>query len=98
MAAESLLRLPGINGARDRGNESLATVRGLGPRLTMGTMNGREIASSEPNRNVRWEVFPTEVVSTVKVYKSQSADLISGGAPALWTSAPSIRSISLGRR
>src|SRR6188768_4140575 len=57
--AESLVRLPGINGARDRGNESLATVRGLGPRLTMGTVNGREIASSEPNRNVRWEVFPT---------------------------------------
>ena len=77
--AESLVRLPGINGARDRGNESLATVRGLGPRLTMGTVNGREIASSEPNRNVRWEVFPTEVVSVVKVYKSQSADLISGG-------------------
>jgi TonB-dependent receptor len=77
--AESLVRLPGINGARDRGNESLATVRGLGPRLTLGTVNGREIASSEPNRNVRWEVFPTEVVSTVKVYKSQSADLISGG-------------------
>jgi iron complex outermembrane recepter protein len=76
--AESLVRLPGINGARDRGNESLATVRGLGPRLTMGTVNGREIASSEPNRNVRWEVFPTEVVSTVKVYKSQSADLIAG--------------------
>src|SRR5262245_48466685 len=77
--AESLVRLPGINGARDRGNESLATVRGLGPRLTMGTVNGREVASSEPNRNVRWEVFPTEVVSTVKVFKSQSADLISGG-------------------
>ncbi|HKE96527.1 MAG TPA: TonB-dependent receptor [Povalibacter sp.] len=77
--AESLVRLPGINGARDRGNESLATVRGLGPRLTMGTVNGREIASSEPNRNVRWEVFPTEIVSTVKVFKSQSADLISGG-------------------
>lgn len=77
--AESLVRLPGINGARDRGNESLATVRGLGPRMTMGMVNGREIASSEPNRNVRWEVFPTEVVSTVKVYKSQSADLIAGG-------------------
>ena len=77
--AESLVRLPGVNGARDRGNESLATVRGLGPRMTMGTVNGREIASSEPTRAVRWEVFPTEVVSTVKVYKTQSADLIAGG-------------------
>jgi len=80
--AEALVRLPGVNGARDRGNESLATVRGLGPRMTMGTVNGREIASSEPTRAVRWEVFPTEVVSTVKVYKTQSADLIAGGIAA----------------
>ncbi|KLD75929.1 TonB-dependent receptor [Xanthomonas hyacinthi] len=80
--AEALVRLPGVNGTRDRGNESLATVRGLGPRMTMGTVNGREIASSEPNRAVRWEVFPTEIVSTVKVYKTQSADLVAGGIAA----------------
>ncbi|MDY4338604.1 TonB-dependent receptor [Xanthomonas sp. LF07-6] len=80
--AEALVRLPGVNGTRDRGNESLATVRGLGPRMTMGTVNGREIASSEPNRAVRWEVFPTEIVSTVKVYKTPSADLIAGGIAA----------------
>jgi TonB-dependent receptor len=80
--AESLVRLPGVNGARDRGNESLATVRGLGPRMTLGLVNGREIASSEPTRAVRWEIFPTEVVSMVKVYKSQSADLVAGGIGA----------------
>ncbi|MEP6940408.1 MAG: TonB-dependent receptor plug domain-containing protein, partial [Rudaea sp.] len=80
--AQALVRLPGVNGARDRGNESLATVRGLGPRMTLGTVNDREIASSEPTRAVRWEVFPTEVVSTVKVYKTQSADLIAGGIAA----------------
>ncbi|KAF1695739.1 TonB-dependent receptor [Pseudoxanthomonas jiangsuensis] len=80
--AEALVRLPGVNGTRDRGNASLATVRGLGPRMTMGTVNGREIASSEPTRAVRWEVFPTEVVSQVKVYKTQSADLIAGGIAA----------------
>lgn len=80
--AQALVRLPGVNGARDRGNESLATVRGLGPRMTLGTVNDREIASSEPTRAVRWEVFPTEVVSAVKVYKTQSADLIAGGIAA----------------
>ena len=80
--AESLVRLPGVNGARDRGNESLVTVRGLGQRLTLGLVNGREIASSEPGRNVRWEIFPTEVVSTAKVYKSQSADMVAGGIGA----------------
>ncbi len=51
--AESLVRLPGVNGLRDRGNESLVTVRGLGQRLTLGLINGREIASSEPGRGVR---------------------------------------------
>ena len=80
--AESLVRLPGINGTRDRGNQSQAAVRGLGPRLVLGLVNGREVASSEPNRNVRWEIYPSEVVSGVGVYKSQSADLIAGGVAA----------------
>ena len=31
--AESLVRLPGVNGTRDRGNQSQAALRGLGPRL-----------------------------------------------------------------
>ena len=77
--AESLVRLPGINGTRDRGNVSQAVVRGLGPRLVLGLVNGREVASSEPSRNVRWEIYPSEVVSGADVYKSQSADLVAGG-------------------
>jgi iron complex outermembrane receptor protein len=77
--AETLVRLPGINGTRDRGNVSQAVVRGLGPRLVLGLVNGREVASSEPSRNVRWEIYPSEVVSGADVYKSQSADLVAGG-------------------
>ena len=77
--AETLVRLPGVNGTRDRGNQSQATLRGLGPRLVLGLVNGREVASSEPNRNVRWEIYPSEVVSGVDVYKSQSADIVAGG-------------------
>ncbi len=77
--AESLIRLPGINGTRDRGNESQAVVRGMGPRLVLGLVNGREVASSEPGRNIRWEIYPSEIVSSVEVFKSQSADLVAGG-------------------
>ena len=77
--AETLVRLPGINGTRDRGNQSQAAVRGLGPRLVLGLVNGREVASSEPNRNVRWEIYPSEVVAGVDVYKAQSADIVAGG-------------------
>ncbi len=80
--AESIARLPGVNATRDRGNDSQAVVRGLGARLVLGTVNNREVASTEPDRNVRWEIYPSEVVSGVEVYKSQSADLIAGGVAA----------------
>jgi len=52
--AESLVRLPGVNGTRDRGNQSQAAIRGLGPRLVLGLVNGREVASSEPSRRRSW--------------------------------------------
>jgi iron complex outermembrane recepter protein len=80
--AEELNRLPGLNTTTDRGNASQAAVRGLGPRLILGLVNGREVASPEPDQNVRWEIYPSEVVTGVQVYKSQTADLISGGIAA----------------
>jgi len=80
--ADELARLPGVTASRDRGNDSQVAVRGLGPRLVLGLVNGREVATSEPDRNVRWEIYPSEDVSGVTVYKSQSADLIAGGVAA----------------
>lgn len=77
--AESIARLPGVNTTRDRGNDSQAAIRGIGPRMVLGTVNGREVASSEPDRNVRWEIYPSEIVSGVSVYKSSQASLIAGG-------------------
>jgi len=77
--AEALVRLPGVNGSRDRGNESQASIRGLGPRMVFGTVNGREVASPEPGRAIRYEQYPSELVSAAEVYKTQSADLIEGG-------------------
>src|SRR5580704_16916101 len=80
--AEELNRLPGVDTTRDRGNASQASVRGLGPRLVFGLVNGREVASSEPSQDVRWEVYPSEVLSGAQVYKSQSAELIPGSIAA----------------
>lgn len=77
--AEALVRLPGINGSRDRGNESQAAIRGLGPRMVLGTVNGREVASPEPGRAIRYEQYPSELVSAAEVFKTQSADLVEGG-------------------
>jgi iron complex outermembrane recepter protein len=80
--AEELNRLPGVNTTRDRGNASQASVRGLGPRMVLGLVNGREVASSEPSQDLRWEIYPSEVLSGVNVYKAQDASLVPGGIAA----------------
>lgn len=80
--AEELNRLPGVNTTRDRGNASQASVRGLGPRLVFGLVNGREVASSEPSQDLRWEIYPSEVLSGAVVNKTQDATLVPGGIAA----------------
>ena len=80
--AEELNRLPGVNTARDRGNASQASVRGLGPRFVLGLVNGREVASSEPSQDLRWEIYPSEVLGGAVVNKIQDAALIPGGIAA----------------
>ena len=80
--AEELNRLPGVNTTRDRGNSSQAAVRGLGPRLVFGLVNGREVASSEPSQDLRWEIYPSEVLAGAQVFKTQDATLIPGGIAA----------------
>lgn len=77
--AESLARLPGLSSGLDRGNASQIVARGMGPRFIGATLNGRELASSEPNRAVRFEQFPSESVSGATVYKTQNAEIAEGG-------------------
>lgn len=77
--AESLARLPGLAAGIDRGNASQVVARGLGPRFIGSTLNGREFATTEPDRAVRFEMFPSESISGAKVYKTQSASFIEGG-------------------
>jgi len=80
--AEELNRLPGVNTTRDRGNASQAAIRGLGPRMVFGLVNGREVASSEPSQDLRWEIYPSEILSGAQVYKTQDASLVAGGIAA----------------
>ncbi|MFL6656445.1 MAG: TonB-dependent receptor plug domain-containing protein, partial [Massilia sp.] len=77
--AESLSRLPGMASGMDRGNASQVVARGMGPRFIGATLNGRELASSEPARAVRFEQFPSESLSGATIYKTQSAELVEGG-------------------
>ena len=77
--AESLARLPGLSSGLDRGNASQIIARGMGPRFIGATLNGRELASTEASRAVRFEQFPSESVSGATVYKTQNAELVEGG-------------------
>ena len=77
--AESLARLPGLSSGLDRGNASQIVARGMGPRFIGATLNGRELASTEASRAVRFEQFPSESVSGATVYKTQNAELVEGG-------------------
>jgi len=79
--AESIARLPGLSAVRDNvGRPSFLTVRGS-DNLTMGTLNGREQVTSDRDgtRNVEYNLYPSEVMSAVQVYKTQSAEMTEGG-------------------
>jgi iron complex outermembrane receptor protein len=73
--AESIGRLPGIAAQRTNGRAQTLSIRGLGPDFTVTTFNGREQASTNDNRTVEFDQFPSELVSQVRVYKTPDASM-----------------------
>ena len=89
--AESLSRLPGLTSQRFDGRASKLSVRGLAPDFTMTTLNGREMVSSDNNRAVEFDQFPSELLSGAIVYKTPDAALTAqaiGGTVDLLTIRP----------
>ncbi|TLM79660.1 TonB-dependent receptor [Microbulbifer harenosus] len=76
---ETLARLPGLAQDRDRGNGSQISIRGMGGQLGLTTLNGREVATVEEDRNIRYDQFPSELINAAQVYKSPTASLTEGG-------------------
>ncbi len=78
--AESLARLPGITGVRGQdGRVQTISVRGLPPQFATTLLNGREMVSSGDNRSVEYDQFPSELFSSVLVYKTPTANLVGQG-------------------
>lgn len=78
--AESLARLPGVVGQRGpSGRMDVISIRGLGPKYGGSVMNGREIVSSNDGRSVEYDQFPSELVSSLVVYKTPDASLVGQG-------------------
>ena len=77
--AESIARLPGLSAQRVAGRAQVISVRGLSPDFATTLLNGRELVSTGDNRSVEFDQYPSELVSSVLVYKTPDAGLIGQG-------------------
>ncbi len=77
--AESLARLPGLTVQRLNGRGQQLSIRGLGPDFTTALLNGREQVTTGDNRGVEFDQYPSELLSSVVIYKTPDASLIGAG-------------------
>jgi iron complex outermembrane receptor protein len=74
--AEAISRLPGLAGQRLDGRTSSISIRGLGEDFSTATLNGREQVSISDNRGIEFDLYPSEIMSGVTVYKTPEASLM----------------------
>ncbi|MDH5434688.1 MAG: TonB-dependent receptor, partial [Gammaproteobacteria bacterium] len=77
--AESIARLPGLAAQRLDGRASRVTIRGFGENESATTFNGREQVSISDNRGVEFDLYPSEIMSGVTVYKTPDATIDAEG-------------------
>jgi iron complex outermembrane receptor protein len=76
---ESIARLPGLTAQRLNGRANNISIRGFGPDFSTTLLNGREQTSTNDNRGIEFDQYPSEVVSRVDVYKTMTPNLIGQG-------------------
>ena len=88
--AESLQRIPGISISRDAGEGRAITVRGLSSQFTRVRVNGMETiatsvdgASANRDRAFDFNVFASELFSSLVVHKTAEASLDEGSLGAV---------------
>lgn len=89
--AESLSRLPGLAGERRNGRTSGISVRGFNENYVGTSLNGRELLGMGDNRGVEFDLYPTEIISNILVYKTPEAGMTTqniGGSIDLQTVKP----------
>lgn len=91
--AEALQRVSGVTISRTRGQGDFISIRGLGPEFARGTLNGRSIVSASTSNNsvlsggtqtgtgraTNFDVLPSDIIETIEVFKTSSAELTEGG-------------------
>jgi len=77
--AESLARIPGLAAQRLEGRASQIAIRGFGENESTTTFNGREQVSIGDGRGVEFDLYPSEIMSGVNVYKTPDASMSGEG-------------------
>lgn len=77
--AEALARLPGLTSQRINGRSQVISIRGFAPDFGTTLLNGRQQASSGDNRAVEFDQYPSELLSSVVVYKTPDAGIAGMG-------------------
>ena len=77
--ADSLGRLAGLAGERRAGRVSGISVRGFREDFVGTTLNGRELIGIGDNRGVEYDLYPSEIIDGVEVYKTPDASLSAMG-------------------
>src|SRR3546814_14849199 len=77
--AEALARLPGLTSQRVNGRSQVISIRGFAPDFGTTLLNGRQQASSGDNRAVEFDQYPSELLSSVVVYKTPDAGIAGMG-------------------
>lgn len=77
--SDALTRLPGISAVRTNGQSGEINIRGLSGGFVSTTLNGREQVSTKGERNVEFDQYPSELITSAAVYKSPKASLLEGG-------------------
>ncbi|MBB5711786.1 TonB-dependent receptor [Sphingomonas xinjiangensis] len=95
--AESIARLPGLAAQRVAGRAQVISIRGLAPDFTTTLLNGRQQASSGDNRAVEFDQYPSELLSSVVVYKTPDAQ-ISGMGLSGTADLRTVRPLTFGKR
>jgi iron complex outermembrane receptor protein len=95
--AESIARLPGLAAQRVNGRAQVISIRGLAPDFTTTLLNGRQQASSGDNRAVEFDQYPSELLSSVVVYKTPDAG-VSGMGLSGTADLRTVRPLEFGRR
>jgi iron complex outermembrane recepter protein len=95
--AESIARLPGLAAQRVNGRAQVISIRGLSPDFTTTLLNGRAQASSGDNRAVEFDQYPSELLSSVVVYKTPDAN-VSGMGLSGTVDLRTVRPLAYGKR